>query len=94
MSDLTAAAHAASLLENVAAVAASRAETLPLGTERSGLVAAADRWTALAAAVTRGADLSANLFGSAVQIADADNATAGVYALPAQADRLLAAYTA
>lgn len=77
-------------IANYAAVAASRAETLPLGAERSALEAAGQRASAFAAAIERGSDFSAPRFAGIARLIDQEMADAGLYAIPPQADTWIA----
>ena len=89
-----AALHAADLLTGAATVAAARADLLPFGAAKEGLRAGAQRAHSLAQALQRGMDLGLERFTDAVREIDADYADGGEHALPAQADKLIAAFTA
>lgn len=89
-----AALHAADLLTGAAIVAGSRADLLPFGAAKEGLRAGAQRGHSLAQALQRGVELSVERFTEAVREIDADYADGGERALPAQADKLIAAFTA
>lgn len=89
-----AALHAAELLTGAAIVAGARADLMPFGPAKTAMSAGAQRGHSLAQALERGMELSLERFTTAVTEIDADYADGGDRALPAQAAKLVAAFTA
>jgi hypothetical protein len=89
-----AARHAAELLTGAATVAGARADFMPFGAARTAMSAGASRGHSLAQAIERGVEITPERFAQAVREIDADYADGGKSALPAQADKLIAAYAA
>lgn len=94
MTDITSTQATIAQLFNLGLVAGSRADLAPLGAVKTALDAASQRWFQLGGALERGVDISVERFTQEVTAADADMADAAASALPAQAAKLIAAFTA
>lgn len=103
MNGLTDLRHYSTLADNVQAtinaldgagmVAGSRADLMPLGAERNAMSAAAQRWYSLSGALFRGQEFTPEQVTTIAAEVDAEMAGAGANRLPAQADKIVAAFT-